>query len=295
MRAVTIATKGYPLVENAVALMKKYTGWDTTVLTEDDNQRWNSGGYLDLLRLSIPEVFPGEPILYYDADYWIQAPLDESLIRPGLNWVRDIGAWNAKSTIHKVCQEFKLNARNFANAGFFIIDGTMREVFARMRQLVESRMIPWPDQIVMNIVAQTDSVSTSFLPLSYNCLMIDPAFYKRYPIVGAHMAGTHPPKAARALSLPTPHSIQPDLREVAGVYEYDRIGLGSRKLHLISDGTIGYGQDRLEIAWNIVEGGIVIYHKEGVTLTTERVGDTEYKGAWEIYEKSEVVLRKVAK
>jgi hypothetical protein len=84
---------------------------------------------------------------------------------------------------------------------------------------------------------------------------------------------------------------------VAGPYEYERIGLDTRKLELILTGEIGTGVDRLERNWYVFVAGDTHYMSitgdEGLTCLLKRVGTSDiWRGRWVNHERCEVELRK---
>jgi hypothetical protein len=82
-------------------------------------------------------------------------------------------------------------------------------------------------------------------------------------------------------------------RHVAGMYTYERVGLGERPLELLPDGTIGLGRAECEESWSIRilddEPTLIIVGKGKATMfLTQESG--EWHGKWESFEECPVRL-----
>lgn len=94
-----------------------------------------------------------------------------------------------------------------------------------------------------------------------------------------------------------------ELQEIAadlceGPWNYERVGLGTRQLEFLPDGTIGRGAARCERWWNLEKGvdgehatvSLLVAGERGVTFRTQQNGDGAWAGAWADFEKAAVRL-----
>lgn len=83
--------------------------------------------------------------------------------------------------------------------------------------------------------------------------------------------------------------------EIPGLYEYHRIGIGSRPLELLPEGRIGLGGAAMEERWSLrtIDGTprLIIHGANKVTMFLTK-HDGDWLGKWEEHEQNEVKLRR---
>jgi hypothetical protein len=97
------------------------------------------------------------------------------------------------------------------------------------------------------------------------------------------------------------HREQPSAADLAIVerlcgqlFEYERVGLGSRRLRLLQDERIGLGAARCEFNWSVHEGVLVVTDCEGKpTFLAREQEEGVWRGAWLEHERCQVVLTPV--
>lgn len=174
MCGVTLVSPGYEsLAFAAVRRFRKFTGMDTIIL-------WTQEEPAFLQKLSLPDLVGARPVVFYDADWWAQAPLPLERWKGSSAFVgvADPGAKCAAEFPGKDCTRWGLNADAYLNTGFFICDlsnAQHRSVFRLARELAERHAAgqlqgvdDHGEQSWLNVALQLMGVTVETLPLEYN-------------------------------------------------------------------------------------------------------------------------------
>jgi lipopolysaccharide biosynthesis glycosyltransferase len=189
MIAVTIAVGDQyeRLAEAAAASCERCTGLPTHVIRETPGESKPARYKLQLLRL-----FPGQTVLYFDADTRFLRPWD---VR-GLDDMRAFAAVldMPSDARNKDCRHYGIDPHRYFNSGIWIANGRHVEAFALADQISHA-----PDyrtgfryeQTALNVAIQQLNVPVVFLDRRYNAIC-DPACQMPADPVVVHRAGGKP-------------------------------------------------------------------------------------------------------
>ena len=199
---VTLRTPGYEaLAEEAVRRFKKASGCNTVLIIDAP------GGAGWEAKLSLPELCPARPIVFFDADWWALRAFDVRdvmVVGSGIAGVHEPTVFDPEAHAAKDCETLVMSPMAVINTGFFACDLSdritqrmfreAREMLSRRDEMVTVRPIADPtDQVWLNYARQTGGVLLRLLPLRYN-FFLPAAQWGCVPsiprgIIGLHAAG----------------------------------------------------------------------------------------------------------
>ena len=196
---VTIRTPGYEaLAEEAVRRFKLASGCQTVLIIDaPEHAGWEA-------KLSLPELCPARPIIFFDADWWALREFDVRdvmVINQGITAVHEPTVFDPEAHAARDCVTLMMGPRGVINTGFFacdLSDRNTRRMFRDARSMLSTHsdldQIADPtDQVWLNYARQTVGVPLRMLPLRYN-FFLPAAQWGCVPaiprgIVGLHAAG----------------------------------------------------------------------------------------------------------
>lgn len=200
MIACTIATPNYSDLANREAeWFRKNSGLDTIVMhinREED-------GYAK--KLELPSLFPGQTVVFWDADYRLCRPTDfrEFAVRREFFGVFDGGVHCPEVFLHKDTGVLGMQGDLYINTGFWIANFARQDhinAFAIARQLMAEKsnglhqgVRDRTEQSMLNAGLQRAGVEIQHLHPRYNFYLygFDRGFTPSIPsrIIGLHAAG----------------------------------------------------------------------------------------------------------
>ncbi len=143
-------------------------------------------------KLQLLRLFPGQTVLYFDADTRFVQPWD-------VRGLDDMRAFTAvldmpSDARNKDCRQYGIDPQNYFNSGIWIANGRHAEAFALADQICHA-----PDyrtgfryeQTALNVAIQRLNVPVVFLDRRYNAIC-DPACKMPADAVVVHRAGGKP-------------------------------------------------------------------------------------------------------
>jgi len=196
---VTIRTPGYEvLAEEAVRRIKQASGCQTVLIIDaPDGAGWEA-------KLSLPELCPVRPIIFFDADWWALRAFDVRdvmVIGQGMTGVHEPTVFDPEAHAARDCETLVMSPQAVINTGFFACDlsdmATVR-MFRDARSMLSTHsaldeVADPTDQVWLNYARQTVGVPLRLLPLRYN-FFLPAAQWGCVPaiprgIIGLHAAG----------------------------------------------------------------------------------------------------------
>jgi len=295
MLAVTIGVgRSAPLAIEAASRCRRFTGLDVVILNEVHQRRYRVAEP-HYVKLHLFDILPdADRLLYFDADLWFVAAWNPAEF-PSLSAVRDNELYEGT---RRECKHFGLAPDQYFNSGLLIIDRQHADVFRVAERLRQQHGRPsiYRDQTWLNLAANECRLPVNFIHRAHNLFPIP--HDGEAPAIGAHGAGCDPSFAdmMRAVSQLRRRGLHPALRSanVSGLYQYTVHGVGSHKLHLRDDGTIGRGAAQLERYWYFANDRLVLCSstEDAVHLREQRPG--VWQGKWLGFGKHDVTLEVAA-
>lgn len=293
MIAVTIGVgRCASLAIEAANRCRQFTGLDVAILNEVHKRRYRVSEPHHL-KFHLFDILPhADRILYFDSDLWFVADWNPKLFS-SLSAVRDNEFYEGTQ---RECERFGLPLDRYFNSGLFIIDRQQVGVLQTAKSLCEQQDVTsiWRDQTWLNLAAKQCGVSVNLIHRAHNTFPIP--HDGEAPVIGAHGAGIDPSFAdmiqavsrLRRRGLPTSSPLANKL------CQYTVRDVGSHKLHLRGDGTIGRGAAQLERYWYVANDKLVLssWAEDSVHLREQRAGI--WKGKWLEFGQHEVTLEVVA-
>jgi hypothetical protein len=154
------------LAELAATSLRRYTGADPVIIREAPAGRPPAAAKLGLL-----DLFPGETVLFCDADTRCVRPWDLSPWESfrGFAAVRDLPS-KAKQ---QDCERYGLDPSRYFNTGVWIAGSNCLPVFRDAAELMDSpdyRTAFRYEQTALNVALQRSAVSSQILDRRYNAI-----------------------------------------------------------------------------------------------------------------------------
>lgn len=292
MLAVTIGVgRCASLAIEAASRCRRFTGLDVAILNEV-HQRCYRVAEPHYLKLHLFDIFPdADRLLYFDADLWFVAVWNPAEF-PSLSAVRDNELYEGT---RRECKHFGLAPDQYFNSGLLIIDRQHADVLQLAEQLRRRHGRPsiYRDQTWLNLAAKECGTPVHLIHRTHNTFPIP--HDGEAPVTGAHGAGIDPNFAEmmKAVSQLRRRGLPASQPDVDGLYQYTVHGVGSHKLELRADGTIGRGAAQLERYWYLANDQLVLcsWTDDAVHLRQHRPG--VWKGRWLGFGKHKVTLEEV--
>lgn len=198
MIAVTVISPSYRKVGGeAIRRMRRYAGLDVYVIECSDAEGFQT-------KLSLDQLCPKKPVLFFDADVWsLRDWTPQDLAGAGQFFaVHDPAVWNPHTFCHHDTHKNGLDSHRYFNSGVFIWNNQFadhREIFKiarrswKAQQRGEKHYEDKTDQAHLNFGLIESGVPLQWLPLQYNCycFSIRHGQFSHYPrdIINLHGAG----------------------------------------------------------------------------------------------------------
>lgn len=289
MIAVTIGVgRCASLAIEAANRCRQFTGLDVAILNEVHQRRYRVAEPHHL-KFHLFDILPAaDRLLYFDSDLWFVAEWNPAQF-PSWSAVRDNEFYVGTQ---RECERFGLPLDRYFNSGLFIIDRQHAKVLQVARSLCEqqSEMSVWRDQTWLNLAAKQCGMSVNLLHRAHNTFPIP--HDGEAPVIGAHGAGIDPSLSEMMLAVSQlrRRGTPPTSSLANKLCQYTVAGVGSHKLHLRGDGTIGRGAAQLERYWYLANDQLVLcsWTEDSVHLREQRAG--LWKGRWLDFGQHEVTL-----
>lgn len=293
MIAVTIGVgRCASLAIEAANRCRQFTGLDVVILNESHQRRYRVAEPHHL-KFHLFDILPDvDKLLYFDSDLWFVAAWNPTQF-PSLSAVRDNEHYEG---MQRECERFDLAANRYFNSGLLIIDREHADVLqtAELLRQQHGRSSIWRDQTWLNLAAKQSNAPVHLLHRSYNTFPIP--HDGEAPVIGAHGAGIDPSFAdmIQAVSRLRRRGLPSSSPLANKLCQYTVRDVGSHKLHLRGDGTIGRGAAQLERYWYVANDKLVLcsWTEDAVHLQEQRPGI--WKGKWLEFGQHEVTLEVVA-
>jgi hypothetical protein len=293
MIAVTIGLgRCASLAIEAANRCRQFTGLDVVILNECHQRRYRAAEPHHL-KFHLFDILPdADKLLYFDSDLWFVAAWNPELF-PSLSAVRDNEHYEG---MRRECERFNLAADQYFNSGLLIIDREHADVLqtAELLRQHDGRSSIWRDQTWLNLAAKQRNTPVHLIHRSYNTFPIP--HDGEAPVVGAHGAGLDPSFAdlMKAVSQIRRRGLPSSLHNSDRLYQYTVHGVGSHKVLLRADGTIGRGAAQLERYWYVANDRLVLcsWTEDAVHLHKQRPGT--WKGNWLGFGQHDVTLEEVS-
>lgn len=271
---------------------RRFTGLDVVILNEV-HQRCYRVSEPHHLKFNLFDIMPdADRILYFDSDLWFVAAWNPEQF-PSLSAVRDNEFYEGTQ---RECERFGLALDQYFNSGLFIIDRQHSQVLHVAKSLCEQQGAEsiWRDQTWINLAAKQCGVPVNLLHRAHNTFPIP--HDGEAPVIGAHGAGIDPSFAElmRSVSQLRRRGLSIASMQSDKLYQYTVDGVGSHKLQLREDGTIGRGAAQLERYWYVANDQLVFcsWTEDAVDLRQQRPG--VWKGNWLGFGQHAVTLEEVS-
>lgn len=286
MLAVTIGVgRCASMAIEAANRCRQFTGLDVVILNEAHQRRYRVAEPHHLKFDILPDV---DRLLYFDADLWFVASWNPTEF-PSLSAVRDNELYEG---MRRECDRFGLVSDQYFNSGLLIIDrqhaGMLRIAERLLHQRGPSSI--WRDQTWLNLAAKECGTPVHLIHRAYNTFPIP--HDGETPVIGAHAAGTDATFAdvMRAVSQLRRRGLPSTLQDTDRLFQYTVHGVGSHRLLLRADGTIGLGAAQLERYWYVADDRLMLcsWTEDAVHLREQRPG--LWLGKWLGFGKHDVTL-----
>lgn len=271
---------------------RQFTGFDVVILDEVHQRRYRVSEPHHL-KFHLFDILPdADRLLYFDSDLWFVADWSPEQF-PSLSAVRDNEFYEGTQ---RECQRFELELDRYFNSGLLIIDRQHANVLQVAKSLWEQQGAAsiWRDQTWINLAAKQCGVPVNLLHRAHNTFPIP--HDGEAPVIGAHGAGIDPSFADMMLAVSQlrRRGVPTTSRLADKLYQYTVHGVGSHKLQLREDGTIGRGAAQLERYWYVANDQLVLcsWTEDSVHLREHRAG--VWKGRWLSFGQHDVTLEVVA-
>lgn len=293
MIAVTIGVgRCASLAIEAANRCRQFTGFDVVTLNEVHQRRYRVSEPHHLKFHLFDILSDADRILYFDSDLWFVADWNPEQFS-SLSAVRDNEFYEGTQ---RECERFGLILDRYFNSGLFIIDRQHAGVLQTAKSLCEQQGAAsiWRDQTWLNLAAKQCGVPVNLIHRAHNTFPIP--HDGEAPTVGAHGAGIDPSFAdmMQAVSRLRRRGLPSSSPLANKLYQYTVRDVGSHKLHLRGDGTVGRGAAQLERYWYVANDKLVLcsWTEDSVHLQEQRPGI--WKGKWLEFGQHEVTLEVVA-
>jgi hypothetical protein len=289
MLAVTIGVgRCASLAIEAANRCRQFTGLDVVILNEAHQRRYRVAEPHHL-KFHLFDILPDvDRLLYFDADLWFVAGWSPTEF-PSLSAVRDNELYEG---MRRECDRFGLAPDRYFNSGLLIIERQHAGMFRTAERLLHQHgpSSIWRDQTWLNLAAKECGTPVQLIHRAYNTFPIP--HDGEAPVVGAHGAGTDATfdSMMRAVSQLRRRCLPTTLQDADQLYQYTVHGVGSHRLLLRADGTIGLGAAQLERYWYLADDRLVLcsWTEDAVHLREQRPG--VWQGKWLGFGKHDVTL-----
>jgi lipopolysaccharide biosynthesis glycosyltransferase len=154
--------KGWDIAaKNTAIRMHRFTGLKCHAITTWPNNKPLAHPYWAKLRLQ--SLFPGEDLLFFDADLLCQNPWDPKQLLEDSDFCWCI---DPHHTIKTECNNQNLDAAIYGNTGLMIIRSGCDNW--RRTQTLNLNCGRWPEQTAINLTVQNGDYAVTLLPSTYN-------------------------------------------------------------------------------------------------------------------------------